>query len=151
MQNEIISPSPLLDAHGNLLQRGWARQPILDCNLENAAFYAIRPLQSLRVKVWDYYAIFTPTHFISATVADIGYAGNIFVYLADFTKPWYHEEGLLTPFGRGVSLPRNSTSGDVAFDNGKARVSFVLDHDTRHLNSHGLTSMTVRVLRPISF
>ena len=61
MQTELKDTTPLLDEDGNLLQIGWARYPLLESNLENAAFYPklLRPLQLTRVKVWDYYAIFT--------------------------------------------------------------------------------------------
>ena len=83
MQTELTNASPLLDPKGNLTQIGWARHPILDCNLEDARFYPIRPLQFLRIKRWDYYAVFTPQRFFSATIADLGYAGNIFVYTVD--------------------------------------------------------------------
>ena len=39
---------------GSLADVGWARQPLLDCNLENARFYALRSLQRFRIKRWDY-------------------------------------------------------------------------------------------------
>lgn len=133
MQHEITEASALLDKEGRLVQRGWARQPLLDCNLENVSFYAVKLLQFLRVKQWDYYAVFTPTHFFSATVADIGYVGNVFVYLMDFARQWYHEESLLIPLAQGVKLPRNSTSGDAVFDNGKARLVFALAGETRRI------------------
>ena len=57
MQNELTLPGPLLDAQGRLAQVGWSRQPVLECNLENARFYALRPLQRFRIKRWDYYAV----------------------------------------------------------------------------------------------
>ena len=85
------------------------RQPLLDCNLEDARFYRLRPLQRFRIKRWDYYAVFTPQRFFSATIADLGYAGNIFVYTLDFASGELHEEGLVIPLGQGISLPRNST------------------------------------------
>ena len=86
MQTEITTPGPLLDQQGNLTQVGWSRQPHLDCNLEQANFYAglKHPWQFLRLKRWDYYAFFTPRRFFSATIADLGYAGNLFVYTLDF-------------------------------------------------------------------
>ena len=102
MQTELIKKGPLLDPSGHLTQVGWARQPILDCNLEDARFYTLRPLQFLRIKRWDYYAIFTPQRFFSATIADLGYAGNIFVYTVDFHTGKYHEEGLVIPLGKGI-------------------------------------------------
>ncbi len=126
MQNEIFHPGNLLKPSGELAQIGWARQPLLDCNLENARFYALRPLQRLRMKRWDYYAVFTPRRFFSATIADLGYAGNIFVYTLDFESGELHEEGLVIPLGKGIALPRNSTSGDAHFANQHARLDFTL-------------------------
>ena len=105
MQTEITTTTPLLDNDGNLVQIGWARYPLLESNLENAAFYPrmLRAFQFSRIKVWDYYAIFTPQRFFSATIANLGYAGNIFVYTLDFETGELHEEGLVIPFGRGVT------------------------------------------------
>ena len=115
MQNEITQPGPLLNAAGRLAQVGWSRQPLLDCNLEAARFYALRPLQRFRIKRWDYYAVFTPRRFFSATIADLGYAGNIFVYTLDFATGELHEEGLVIPLGQGISLPRNSQAGECHY------------------------------------
>jgi hypothetical protein len=126
MQTEITQPGKLLDLHGRLAQVGWSRQPLLDCNLENARFYALRPLQRFRMKRWDYYAFFTPRRFFSATIADLGYAGNIFVYTLDFATGDLHEEGLVVPLSRGVSLPRNSTAGDAHFSNKNVSLDFRL-------------------------
>ena len=80
MQNELIQPGPLLDEQGRLSKVGWSRKPLLDCNLEKANFYKLQALQRFRIKRWDYYAVFTPRRFFSATIADLGYAANIFVY-----------------------------------------------------------------------
>jgi hypothetical protein len=65
------APSSLLAADGQLTQVGWSRQPLLDCNLESARFYALRFLQRFRIKRWDYYGFTTPDHFFSATLADL--------------------------------------------------------------------------------
>ena len=119
MQNELTQAGPLLDAKGNLMQVGWSRKPLLDCNLENVNFYRIRALQRFRVKRWDYYAVFTPNRFFSATVADLGYAGNIFVYTLDFRTGELHEEGLVIPLGSGIKLERNPEAGEASFANDK--------------------------------
>ncbi len=111
MQTEITQEGLLLGPDGRLVHRGWARQPLLDCNLEAARFYTLRPLQFMRIKRWDYYAVFTPHRFFSATIADLGYAGNIFVYTLDFASGELHEEGLVTPLAKGVQLPRGSQEG----------------------------------------
>jgi len=134
MQKELTQPGKLLDPSGRLAQVGWSRQPVLDCNLENARFYALRGMQRFRMKRWDYYAVFTPRRFFSATIADLGYAGNIFVYTLDFATGDLHEEGLVIPLGRGVSLPRNSTAGDTHFSNGRASLDFRLTKSGRQIS-----------------
>jgi len=134
MQTELTQPGPLLTPAGRLAQVGWSRQPLLDCNLEAARFYALRPFQRLRIKRWDYYAVFTPQHFFSATIADLGYAANIFVYFMDFPSGELHEDGLVIPLSKGVVLPRNSTAGDSHFENDKARLDFRLQDGQRCLS-----------------
>jgi hypothetical protein len=124
MQTELTQPGPLLDAQGRLAQVGWSRRPLLDCNLEQARFYAFRWFQRFRMKRWDYYAIFTPQRFFSATIADLGYAGNIFVYTLDFASGDLREEGLVVPLARGVVLERNSETGVAAFANPSVSLRF---------------------------
>lgn len=134
MQTELTQPGPLLDARGRLAQVGWSRRPLLDCNLEQARFYALRPLQRFRLKRWDYYALFTPRRFFSATIADLGYAGNIFVYTLDFETGELHEEGLVIPLGRGLQLERNPLDGEAHFDNGKVGLHFRAEAQARHVS-----------------
>ena len=134
MQTELTQPSTLLNADGSLAQVGWSRQPILDCNLENARFYNFKPLQRFRIKRWDYYAIFTPTRFFSATIADLGYAGNIFVYTLNFETGELHEEGLVIPFGSGIELERNPTEGSSSFANDKVALEFKIEGEQKYLN-----------------
>lgn len=133
MQNELTQPAPLLDSKGHLTQVGWSRQPMLDCNLENARFYALRFLQRFRIKRWDYYAVFTPRRFFSATIADLGYAGNVFVYTLDFTTKELYEEGLVIPLAGGVQLPRNSQTGETMFSNKQASLRFTAQPGERRI------------------
>ena len=134
MQTELTQPGPLLQADGKLAQVGWARQPILDCNLESARFYTLTPMQRFRIKRWDYYAVFSPRRFFSATIADLGYAGNLFVYTMDFETGDLHEEGIVVPFGKGVTLPRNSSEGNSHFEDARLKLDFSLFADHRHLS-----------------
>jgi hypothetical protein len=133
MQTELTTASRLLTKDGALNQVGWSRQPLLDCNLEEARFYALRLLQRFRIKRWDYYAIFTPRRFFSATIADLGYAGNLFVYTMDFETGELHEEGLVIPLGRGISLPRNSTAGESHFEDARLRLHFAVTPQGRRV------------------
>jgi hypothetical protein len=134
MQTELTQPGPLLLDDGRLAQVGWSRSPLLDCNLERAAFYTLRPFQRFRIKRWDYYAVFTPSRFFSATIADLGYAGNLFVYTLDFATGELHEEGVVVPLGRGVELPRNNNSGNSSFENKQLNLSFRREPDCRHIS-----------------
>jgi hypothetical protein len=136
MQTELSKAGPLLDDKGNLAQVGWSRQPLLECNLEQAAFYPAwkRPFQRFRIKRWDYYAVFTPARFFSATIADLGYAGNIFVYTIDFASRDLHEDGLVIPLGKGISLPRDSTQGDSHFTGKGVRLDFRVRPGARELS-----------------
>ena len=116
-QTEITQTGPLLNTDGSLAQVGWMRQPRLDCNLENTRFYSglKRPFQRFRIKRWDYYAVFSPQRFFSATIADLGYAGNIFVYTLDYASRTLHEEGLVIPLSKGIALPRGSQEGETVY------------------------------------
>ena len=134
MQTELNQTGPLLEPNGQLAQIGWARQPLLDCNLESARFYAFTPLQHFRIKRWDYYAVFSPQRFFSATIADLGYAGNLFVYTMDFETGALHEEGVVIPFAKGVTLPRNSDKGDSHYEDARLKLDFQLFPDHRHLS-----------------
>lgn len=133
MQTLLTKPGKLLNPQGRLSQIGWSPQPLLDCNLENARFYIFRPLQRFRIKRWDYYALFTPRTFFSATIADLGYAGNVFVYILDFASSALHEEGLVVQFGKGMKLPTDSTSGKSLFENKQARLQFEVIPEGRHV------------------
>ncbi len=132
MQHEIVERSALLGPSGELLQRGWARQPVLDCNLEDTHVYRfLRGLQWFRVKRWDYYGAMCPEGYFSATIADLGYAGQAFVYFVDFAANTYTEETITIPFGRGVELPRNSDEGSSAWQGRKAGLTFAVDGKRR--------------------
>jgi hypothetical protein len=134
MQTELTETGKLLDQNGRLTQVGWSRQPLRDCNLENAHFYTLKVFQRFRIKRWDYYAVFTPHQFFSATIADLGYAGNIFVYILNFETGELHEEGLVVPLGKGIQLPRNSSQGESIFKDQHARLNFKVVPDGREIS-----------------
>ncbi|TLN24277.1 DUF2804 domain-containing protein [bacterium] len=136
MQKMLKGPGALLDAQGNLTDVGWARQPLLDSNLEKSHFYALRFMQWLRIKRWDYYALTTPTHFFSFTVSDVGYLGSIFAYVIEFASGHYHEETLTIPLARGVELPRNSSKGESRFADKRAELHFACEKGGRNVEVH---------------
>jgi hypothetical protein len=131
IQHELYDSGPLLDARGNLSRVGWSRQPLMDCNLEQANFYRVRPLQRFRIKRWDYYGVTTPSYYFSATIAHLGYAGQVFAYFVDFESGEDTEDTITIPFGRGVFLPRNSTEGESIYQKGQLQVRFVVQDERR--------------------
>jgi hypothetical protein len=133
MQTEIIKPGKLLSPSGRLAKIGWSRQPLLDCNLENLTLSPWQFIQGLRVKRWDYYAVFTPRRFVAFGIADLGYAGNVFAYMLDFVTNLDHEESLVLPPGRNLRLPRNSTEGKTIFQRQSVRMDFQVEADGRSL------------------
>lgn len=131
-QHEIHDPSPLLAGDGSLLQQGWARSPLLDCNLEDAHIYRLaRPLQRFRIKKWDYYGVMYPSGYFSATLADLGYAGQAFIYMVDFEKRTYAEDTITIPFASGLSLARNSAGGACSWQGKRAALAFDVVGNTR--------------------
>ncbi len=133
MQTRLIKTGKLLDQNGRLTMVGWSPQPLLDCNLEEASFYRLKAMQRFRIKRWDYYAIFSPRLFFSATIADLGYAGNIFVYAMDLETHELHEEGLVVPLSKGVTLPRNSSQGVSNYEGKGVRLHFEVIPGGRHI------------------
>lgn len=132
-EHEITQPSPLLDEQGGLIQVGWARHPVLDCNLEQARFYPIRFAQRFRVKRWDYYGVTSPDCYFSVTLADLGYAGQVFAYVVDFINGSCHEETVTIPFGKGITLPRNSDEGESSYAGRNVRAFFRVDGEGRRV------------------
>ena len=133
MQTELVKPGKLLSASGRLAKIGWSRQPLLDCNLENLAISPWKAVQRLRVKRWDYYAVFTPRRFLAVGIADLGYAGNVFAYTLDFVTGAFHEESLVVAPGKGLLLPRNSHKGNATFQRQSVRLDFKVEADERSL------------------
>jgi hypothetical protein len=128
---EITGSGPLLDKQGNLADYGWARQPLLDANLENVNIYSLKFLQPLRTKRWQYFGITTPSHYFSFTLSHVGYLGPVFAYVLDFNTGKYHEQTLSIPFGSGIVLARNSTSGDCHYEKGSLYLRFSTPADSQ--------------------
>ncbi len=124
-QVELSGHDPLLDANGNLSQIGWARHPILDTNLERAR-------SPFRIKKWDYYCLFLPTHVIAFALADLTYAGSAFCYIIDRRTRQVVERAISLPLAMGIHLPRNSDDGDASFQLRRTKFAF----STRGLKRH---------------
>ena len=128
MQNEITEPSKLLNNEGELIQKGWAKKPILNYNRENIA------ASWLRVKEWDYYAILNNEYGITFTYSDLGYIGLIACVWLDFKEKDYISEENLVWFPKGdLNLPKSSEKGDILYSDDALKVKFEKKEKLRHL------------------
>jgi hypothetical protein len=107
---------------------------LLDCNLESARFYALRPLQRFRIKRWDYYAVFTPRRFFLRHHRRPGLRRQYLRLYAGLRDRQPARARTGHPAWNGIELPRNSTQGDSHFEDKRVNLGFSLHPDKRHLS-----------------
>lgn len=94
---------------------GWSRSPVFDCNLSGNRF---------RKKKWNYWCITSPDCLFSITISNIDYAGLVFAYFLDFKTKRFIEKTVMTPFGRGCSMPQ-TINETVSFKHKDMTVAFI--------------------------
>jgi len=116
-QNEITEPSNLFQKDGSLMQRGWARKPILTYNKEYIG------AKKYRIKEWDHYSILNKEFGLQITIADIGYLRLMgFVWL-DFINHVRFGKDTIQLF-KHIDLPRSSLEeSDIIFPSKKLSAS----------------------------
>lgn len=113
-QNEITKPTNLFQKDGSLMQRGWARKPILMYNKEDigAKWY--------RIKEWDHYSILNKEFGLQITIGDIGYLTQMGYTWLDFKKCTRNTKGTYKFFTKGKILPKSSLEdSDIEFPTSK--------------------------------
>ena len=101
-QNEITKPTDVFNEKGFLIQRGWARTPILNYNKENIG------KGWMRIKEWDHYSILNKDFGFQLTIGDIGYLTQMSYVWLDFTQQKRDGRGIFKFFTRSRILPRSS-------------------------------------------
>jgi hypothetical protein len=104
----------LPDGRLNRDAAGWARHPVISCNLKG---------RWPRKKKWNYWCVMSEQCLFSATVSNIDYLGMVFVYFLDFETKKFTEKTVMTPFGAGCGM-MPGVSEDVIFQNKKLEVRF---------------------------
>jgi hypothetical protein len=118
-QNEITEPSNLFQKDGSLMQRGWARKPILIYNREDIG------AKKYRIKEWDHYSILNKEYGLQITIADIGYLRLMGFVWIDFINHIRFGKDIIQLF-KHIELPRSSLEeSDIIFPSKKlsARIS----------------------------
>ena len=107
IQNEITEPSDLFNEDGSLVQRGWARKPILKYNKENIG------KGWTRIKEWDHFSVKNKKFGFGMTIGDIGYLTQMSYNWLDFEKGVDHGKGLFKFFTKSKLLPLSSMEDSV--------------------------------------
>lgn len=98
-------------AHAGKLLAGRYRGPIRDPRLESAAFKQALA-RRVRLKSWHYLSLTHERFFLGLGVVQLGYAGNVFLYVVDRHRPGRHDElSLVLPLARGLSFAPSSVFG----------------------------------------
>ena len=106
-QNEITEPSNLFNEDGSLLQRGWARKPVLKYNKENIG------KGWTRIKEWDHYSILNNEFGIQITIGDIGYLTQMSYTWIDFKEKAKNGKGEFKFFTKSKLLPLSSLEDSI--------------------------------------
>ena len=128
-EHEITAPVDLCLPDGRVLSpaaRGWSRHPLHRCNLRGGWG---------RTKRWDYWAVLTGDHAISATYADVDYLGLADVWWADLASGATGGAGLTTPLARGYALPDQPGTAPLRVAGRRLRLSITDDAAGTHLSA----------------
>ncbi|MFX1574773.1 MAG: DUF2804 domain-containing protein [Promethearchaeota archaeon] len=101
-QNEITAHSDLFNEDGSLVQRGWAKKPILNYNKENIG------KGWTRIKEWDHYSILNKQFGLQLTIGDIGYLTQMSYVWLDFENKTREGKGEFKFFTKSKLLPLSS-------------------------------------------
>ncbi|MFX1344331.1 MAG: DUF2804 domain-containing protein [Promethearchaeota archaeon] len=128
-QNEIIEPSNLFNIDGSLVQRGWARKPILRYNKESIG------KGWLRIKEWDHYSILNKDFGFQLTIGDIGYLTQMSYVWLDFKERKRDGKGLFKFFTKSKLLPLSSLEdSEILFPTKKFKASIKKEGTKRILS-----------------
>jgi len=106
-QNEITEQSNLFNKDGSLVQRGWARKPILKYNKEDIG------KSWMRVKEWDHYSVLNKDFGFQLTIGDIGYLTQMSYIWIDFRKKERNGQSIMKFFTKSKLLPLSSLEDSV--------------------------------------
>ena len=130
MNQHLLTPGPLLDANGHLVEAGYATSLVRRYDRK-----AIRG-GSLRIKEWDYYCVISGDIVLALTIADNSYMSMDSVSLLNLKNGFQHTWsaiGLMTLGKRG--FPATSVEGDVAVETPRYALRFENDGKKRVLTA----------------
>lgn len=128
MQHEVTKVQSLLDDYGQIIEPGWARNPVWSYERHRIAAPAFR------IKEWDYYLAVSEHYAAAFTLSDLGYAGLISVSLIDLAGQTEHTETILTPLPMGrMNLGSTSAEGNAEFRNRRVHLRYSVRPQRRRI------------------
>jgi hypothetical protein len=127
-QNEITESSNLFNEDGSLVQRGWARKPILSYNKEQIG------KGWSRIKEWDHFSVLNKDFGFQLTIGDIGYLTQMSYVWLDLKKKERDGKGLFKFFTKSKLLPLNSLEdSEIEFPTKKFKATISREKNMRVL------------------
>lgn len=128
-QNEITNPSDVFNKDGFLMQRGWARKPILNYNKDNIG------KGWTRIKEWDHYSVLNKEFGLQITIGDIGYLTQMSYIWIDFRKKVKEGKAEFKFFTKSKLLPLSSLiDSTIEFPSKKFKATIIKKKDNRILS-----------------
>lgn len=124
-EKEIFTSVNLCENNG-LLHRdaiGWSRNTNYNCNLSG---------RWPRKKKWNYWCVNNSECLFSVTISNLDYAGMVFIYFLDFKTKKFIEKTIITPFGKGCSMP-DIVHETVSFSHSKMEIEMAERNSHTHI------------------
>ena len=129
MQRRIVTPGPLHDENGRLIETGYATELI---KTYDRSRIAARPW---RIKEWDYYAVCCDRFALALTIDHNGYMTMDSISLLDFeTNSQVTTSRINLPAFAKRSLPPTSVKGDIRVSGKDYELAFENDGSLRRLS-----------------
>ena len=106
-QTEITESTNLFNNNRSLVQRGWARKPILNYNKENIG------KGWSRIKEWDHFSVLNNHYGFQLTIGDIGYLTQMSYVWLDFDKKEREGKGQFKFFTKSKILSLSSLEDSI--------------------------------------
>ena len=131
MQRRIITPGPLHDEKGHLIETGYATELLKTYDRSRVA------ASRLKVKEWDYYAVCTDRFTLALTIDHNGYMTMDSISLLDFERNTQITKSAMSlPFLSPRELPASSKKGDIRVSGKGYMISFENDGISRRLTGY---------------
>ena len=128
MQHRMITPGPLHDEQGRLIETGYATELIKTYDRSRIA------ARRTRIKEWDYYAVVTDRFALALTIDHNGYMTMDSISLLDFERNSQITKSMMNlPLFAPRDLPPTSVKGDISVKGKGYLLSFENDGVSRRL------------------